>query len=80
MDVETNPVKVIRLKCLDCCYGSAKEVRLCTAKNCPCWPWRLGKNPYRPERTEAQIAASRESMRKLQLAKKSREAHEEKTQ
>lgn len=71
--LETNPVKIIRLKCLDCCYGSSKEVQLCPAKDCPCWPWRFGKNPYRSERTEAQIAAARENMRKLQLSKKSRE-------
>lgn len=76
--IETNPVKVIRLKCLDCCCGSSKEVALCPAKDCPSWEWRFGKNPYRGERTEAQKAASRESMRKLQLAKKSRENTEEK--
>ena len=76
--LETNPVKVIRLKCLDCCCGSAKEVALCPAENCSLWPWRFGKNPYRGERTEAQKAAARESMRKLQLARKARETPEEK--
>lgn len=45
--VETNPVKVIRLKCLDCCCGSSHEVELCPCKDCPSWPWRFGKNPYR---------------------------------
>lgn len=35
--------KAIRLKCLDCCCGNPVEVRLCTAKNCPLWRFRLGK-------------------------------------
>lgn len=34
--------KAIRLKCLDCCLGSANEVKLCEAKNCPLWNYRLG--------------------------------------
>lgn len=35
--------KAIRLKCLDCCCGSAVEVRLCESKTCPLWRYRLGK-------------------------------------
>lgn len=56
---KTNPVKVIREKCLDCCCGSIKEVKLCTAERCPLWPWRMGKNPYRKVRvlTDEQKAA-----------------------
>ena len=34
--------KAIRLKCLDCCCGSAYEVRLCPARQCPLWRFRLG--------------------------------------
>lgn len=41
------PIKAIRLKCLDCCCGSAYEVKLCTAANCPLYPYRFGKNPNR---------------------------------
>ena len=64
--VETNPVKIIRLKCIDCCCGSVSEVRLCTAKNCPLWPWRMGKNPYRKkvERTEDEKKAIAERLAK----------------
>lgn len=40
------PMKAIRAKCLDCCLGSAYEVRLCTAKDCPLWEFRSGHNPY----------------------------------
>lgn len=39
------PVKAIRLKCLDCCCGSAHEVKLCAATQCPLYPFREGKNP-----------------------------------
>lgn len=34
--------RAIRLKCLDCCCGSAYEVRLCNIKKCPLWRFRLG--------------------------------------
>lgn len=34
--------KAIRLKCLDCCNGSANEVKLCPSKKCPLFIYRLG--------------------------------------
>lgn len=37
----------IRAHCLDCCAGSADEVRKCIATCCPSWPWRMGLNPWR---------------------------------
>ena len=61
----TNPVKVIRLKCLDCCCGSPNEVKMCTATGCPLHPFRDGKNPYRakrqytPEQIEARVSVLR---------------------
>ncbi len=45
-----SPLKALRLRCIDCCGGSAPEVRLCTAVDCPAWPFRMGKNPYRTKR------------------------------
>ena len=48
--VITNPIKAIRAKCIDCCGFQTKEVRLCTAVNCPLHPFRMGKNPYRKVR------------------------------
>lgn len=39
------PMKAIRAKCLDCCCGSRKEVRLCAATECAIWPYRFGKRP-----------------------------------
>lgn len=49
------PIKAIRAKCIDCCCGSAKEVCLCTAQDCPLHPFRMGHNPnIRREYTEEQ--------------------------
>lgn len=48
--LKTNPVKVIRAYCLECCLNSAHEVALCTAAGCPLHPFRMGKNPYRAKR------------------------------
>ena len=32
---------------VECCGGSANEVRLCSATSCPLWLFRLGRNPDR---------------------------------
>tara|TARA_Y100001980_G_C14546228_1_gene326191 strand:+ start:1836 stop:2033 length:198 start_codon:yes stop_codon:yes gene_type:complete len=39
------PIKAIRKKCVDCCCGSKKDVRLCPVINCPLYPYRFGKRP-----------------------------------
>lgn len=39
------PLKSIRAKCMDCCCGQAKEIKLCNLKNCPLYPYRMGKRP-----------------------------------
>jgi len=56
---EKNPLKALRARCLDCCCGSASEVRKCVSFDCPSWPFRMGKNPFRAKReiTERQRAA-----------------------
>ncbi len=41
------PLKSIRLKCLDCCGGSFKEVEMCPVADCSLYPYRLGKSPTR---------------------------------
>ena len=41
------PLKAIRKKCLECCCGQCKEIRLCPSKDCPLYPFRFGKNPNR---------------------------------
>ena len=35
--------RAIRAKCLDCCCWQSAEVRQCTAKNCPLYPFRMGR-------------------------------------
>ena len=42
-----SPLKAIRAKCLDCCAGQPKEVKLCPIEECPIYPYRFGKNPKR---------------------------------
>ena len=44
--VKLTPMRAIRLRCLDCCCWSQKAVRECPCKDCPLWPYRMGKgNP-----------------------------------
>ena len=40
-------LKVIRARCIDCCAGNYSEVKKCEAIECPSWPYRTGKNPFR---------------------------------
>ena len=58
------PMAAIRAKCLDCCAGSAQEVRYCVSVNCPSWPYRMGSNPFRPPMSEERKAASRAALAK----------------
>ena len=39
------PIKTIRKKCLDCCSGKVKEVRLCQVVECALYPYRFGRRP-----------------------------------
>ena len=73
----TNPVKVIRKYCLECCRASPNEVALCPAEDCWLHPFRMGNNPYRAKRElseeqkEAQRQRGREAMARLQATRKS---------
>ena len=71
-NVNTNVLKAIRLKCLDCCCDSAYEVKLCPCEKCPLHPFRFGKNPYgtKKEYSEEELEKKRESMKKAREAKK----------
>lgn len=42
----------MRLKCLNCCGWQENEVRLCPAKDCILWKYRMGKNPFPRKMTE----------------------------
>jgi len=39
------PIKAIRAECLDCMRGQHSEVKKCPSKQCPSWPYRMGKRP-----------------------------------
>ena len=39
------PIKAIRAYCIECSGGMTKEVKLCPAKKCPLYPYRMGKRP-----------------------------------
>lgn len=41
------PMRAIRAKCLNCCAGSVREIRLCPVTGCPLHPYRMGHNPAR---------------------------------
>lgn len=70
--MQTNPVKAIREKCLECSCGSITEVKDCPVTKCALHPFRLGKNPYRAKRelTDEQkeaMAVRLASIRKKEL-------------
>ncbi len=70
--------KAIRLKCLDCCCGSAHEVSLCSVEKCPLHPFRFGTDPYRTKRELS--PEQREQQRKsLALARSSKSNSQKKT-
>jgi hypothetical protein len=57
--VPMTPLAALRLHCLDCCGGSADEVRKCMALTCPAWPFRMGANPWRAPLSDAEKARRR---------------------
>ena len=46
----TNVLRAIRLKCLDCSTYNINEIKECSVKNCPLYPFRLGNNPFRKKK------------------------------
>jgi hypothetical protein len=44
---DLTPLKAIRLKCLDCCAGSIREVKRCHITDCYLHQYRFGRNPKR---------------------------------
>ncbi|MFZ1413010.1 MAG: hypothetical protein WAS73_00305 [Defluviicoccus sp.] len=47
-------LKALRLRCIDCKAGELSEVRRCAHLDCPSWPYRMGRNVWSHERSEAQ--------------------------
>ena len=63
-----SPMEAIRARCLDCCAGSAHEVRCCIAVACVSWPFRLGRNPWRAPPSFAQRESARRSIARMNAA------------
>lgn len=42
-----NVLRAVRLKCFDCSAMQLSEVKDCPVSECPLYPFRLGKNPFR---------------------------------
>ena len=74
-----SPLKALRARCIDCCAGSANEVRLCTAVSCPAWPFRLGSSPWRPPASEARREAQRQAGARLALRQSAPTVHKGET-
>ena len=64
MEKLTSPLKAIRCFCIECMGGQVREVKDCTAPNCPLYAFRMGKNPYRSrELTDEERQAIAERLR-----------------
>jgi len=46
-EVVPNPLRAIRKHCVECSGGVIPEVKLCQITKCYCFPFRMGRNPYR---------------------------------
>ena len=79
MEYKTNPVKAIREKCLACCCGSTTEVKECVVEQCPLFPYRLGKNPFRQKRemTDEERKALGDRLREARKSNADSEENEE---
>ena len=67
----SNPVKAIRMKCMDCFGGHRSEVDRCPVKDCALYPFRMGRNPFRAvrEMTDEQKQAAAERLAKARAAR-----------
>ena len=67
----TSPLRAIRVHCLWCCKESQQEVKLCTAEECVLHPFRMGKNPFRKQKTlsEEQKQALANARERFNLSK-----------
>lgn len=67
--VQTNPVKAIRARCLDCTGGSFQDVAECN-ELCALNAFRFGRNPFRKSKTDEQRQQAREQMIAMHAARK----------
>ena len=48
-EIVPSVLKAVRRHCIEC-SGNTPEVKLCRVSTCYIFPFRMGKNPYRPKR------------------------------
>lgn len=75
-DHHATPVTSIRAFCLQCVGFSPKEVELCTAPECPLFPYRMGKRPTNSTKiglTEACFIADRGNISESKIIENSEE-------
>ena len=76
--MEKSPLKAIRQHCLECCCGSAYEVKNCVIHDCELYPFRLGNNTFCTRlMTDEQKQAAAERLKSDCMAKKSLTNNEE---
>lgn len=46
----TNVLRAIKLKCLDCSTYNINEIKECPVNKCPLFPFRNGNNPFRKKK------------------------------
>jgi hypothetical protein len=54
------PIRLTTIReevCMPCSAGNRAEVRRCPIYDCPCWPYRMGRNPHNPRRGKNPFAA-----------------------
>ena len=73
-DEPLTPRKAMRLKCLECCCGSAHEVKQCAIRDCTLRTFRMGRGictdpegkvVQTAERSAAQIEAGRRAGKRM---------------
>lgn len=70
----TSPLKAIRKHCMDCCGQQRAEVKMCPCTNCPLYPFRMGKNPFRKRTlTDEQRLQARDRLANARSKKKKKE-------
>ena len=61
-------LKNIHQKCMDCSAYQIKEIELCPSMDCPLWPFRMGKDPFKTGRVLSDV--QRENLVKARAARK----------
>lgn len=65
----TNVMRAIKLKCLDCSTYNILEIKECPVKNCPLYPFRQGNNPFRKKKELSEEERNKLSERMKNLKK-----------